>query len=226
MKVEDAAALVPFQRMSEADKGAALAALEAEIVNLGASASLIAKLAGQLRRAADGSFHLEFEVPRLEEFPTSEYIGAGHFSKWSLDLLSTMPPAYGDTGEQFWLATVGTTMRLADGVALVCGPDDPIAEMSRRRVEVERRVAERKRIGEAQAAARARDQAAEAQWLAKNAGRVRKWGELPDLLKALAGAAEEAGDATLQSFVARVIGLAGTRSVQQPRPPAWLWPSG
>jgi hypothetical protein len=224
MKAEDPAALVPFARMSERDKDAALEALATEIAKLGASSSLIAKLASALRRAADGSFHLELEVPRLSGFPSSKWIGGGHFESWALDLVAGQLPPFFDTAEQFWLATESQVMPLLEAVALVSGPDDPIAELSRRRVEVERRIAERKRIAADRTAERARDEAADSSWMAKNAGRVRRWGELDDLLRAMATAAGD--DATLQAFVERVIALAGTRSVQQPRPPAWLWPSG
>jgi hypothetical protein len=224
MKAEDPAALVPFAKMSEVQKEAALQALEAEIAKVGGSSTLVAKLAGLLRRAADNTYRLEVETPRLPGWPSSRFIGSGHVESWALDLI-TKPLTGGLTvDEAFFLATQTRTLSLGDAVALIVSADDPLAAMSKRREEVERRHAEGRRAGAELAAERAREAAVDAQWLQANAGRVRRWGELPDLFKSFAAAADESGDATLQAFVAAVIEFARTRNVQQVRPPEFLWP--
>jgi hypothetical protein len=225
MKVEDAAAVVPFGKMTEAQKEAALVALDTEVRRAGGAPGLVARLAGQLRRGADGSFHLEIDFPRLREFPSSAYVGSGHTAPWFLDLVCKKLPDGHDAAEELWLACEPKILPLAEAVALVADPkQDPIAEMSRRRVEVERRRKARADAAAADREERARAEAADRGWLERNRGRVRRWSELDDLLKALAGAAEQSGDAALQAFVAGVIQLAATRNVSQVRPPSWLWP--
>ena len=221
MKADDAAALVPFQRMSEADKGAALAALEAEIVKLGASSSLIAKLAGLLRRADDGSFHLELEIPRLSGFPSSRWIGGGHVEPWALKIISN---PHEDVAQAFWLATEATTMPLSEAVELAADPErSPIAELSRRRVEVERRRVEGAVEGAAIRAERERTEAANRAWAQKNAHRVDRWLKLPRLLQDFTAAAGESGDEKLIAFAKRFVELSAA-SWGLPRPPDFLWP--
>jgi hypothetical protein len=183
MKAEDPAALVPFSRMSEPHKAGALEALAAEVSRAGGAPGLVARLAGQLRRASDSALLIELEIPRLTGFPSSKFIGSGFYETWALDLISRPLPGGLDVYEAFWLAAEPKVMPLAEAVALVADPErSPIAELDRRRAEVERRHKASAEEGAANRAERERAEAAEASWMAKNAGRVRRWGELPDML--------------------------------------------
>jgi hypothetical protein len=224
IKAEDPAALVPFSKMTEPQKGQALEALAAEVLRVGGASGLTARLAGQLRREPTGALFIELDLPRISGsgFPSSRWIGGGHFESWALDLVAGQLPPGLATDEAFALATESKILPLVEAVALVSGPDDPIAEMSRRRVEVERRIAERKRVGEEQSAARARDEAAERAWLNKNASRMHKWGALPRLPQDIAEAARKTGDPVLIAFAKNFV-EASAAAWPPSRPPDWLW---
>jgi len=221
MRTEDATPLVPFAKMSERDKDGALAALATEIAKLGVSSSLIAKLAGALRRAADGSFHLDLEIPRLSGFPSSKWIGGGHVEPWALKIISN---PHEDVAQAFWLATETKTMPLSEAVELAADPGrSPIAELSRRRVEVERRRAEGAAEGAAHRAEREREQAAARAWETANSSRMKKWGALPRPLQDVAEAARMTGDPVLIAFAKHFV-EASTATWSPSRPPDFLWP--
>jgi hypothetical protein len=222
--LEDAAALVPFSRMLEPQKAAALEALAAEVARAGAAPGLVARLAGLLRRAPDGALFVELEIPRLSFYPSSAWIGQGFFETWELDIVAKPLPGGLGVADAFWISAQSTITALAAGVALVADPErSPIAELDRRRADIEQRRKEAATSSAAAGAERERAEAADRAWLRKNDHRVARWRKLPRLLQDIAVAAAKTGDPVLIEF-AKQFAEASAAAWPPDRPPDFLWP--
>jgi hypothetical protein len=222
MKVEDAPGLVPFSKMLEAQKEAALAELTEQLGRAGGAPGLVARLSGLLRLAPNGTFHLQLEIPRLTHLPTSKWLGTTDHERWVLEIICRPLPAGASTVGLLWTATTSTTLPIAKAVALVADPaTSPIAELDRRRAEVESGAAMRRYLAATEDEEK-RDQASQA-LTQKNAVRIRRWQELPKLLQDICAAAGTTGDEKLIAFARRMVELAPGSS-DSTLPPDWLWP--
>ncbi len=216
------AALVPFDRLPASERDSALRPLATELLRRSAPDDTLARLAHRLRRADDGSLFIELDIPRLPGWPSGEYIGSAGAGgdPWALKILCDL---HTDPAEAFYLASKPKILPLAEAVALVLSPDDPLADLARRRAEVEARRAEGTKAANEAREEQRRKEAADRGWEAANRPRVQQWKELPQIWQELALAADESGDPRLQAFVAKAIKCSASRNFR-PHPPSWLWP--
>jgi hypothetical protein len=211
--------VVAYERLPLADREATARALCSALAARSPDA-LALDLAHRLRLRGEEVL-LEVEVPRFASFPSYEDLRRHAFEPWLREVERSVTEAgMPDLLERAWLAAEARLLPLDEAVTLVAGEASPLVDLERRRVEVEQRRAERRRAADEARAASDRDRAQDRAWEAQNAERTRRFRELPNLLQALAVAAE--GDPHLERFVAKAIEIAGSRGVT-PRVPEFLW---